>query len=69
MYAYHRMLIDVAERIAGIDVDTAKSSGGVDSLCMTEFGDGKKHHSITGRTANGDMFELILEVSQCQESE
>lgn len=69
MYAYHRMLIDVAERIAGIDVDTSQSSGGVDSLCMTEFGDDKKHHSITGRTVTGDKFELILEVSECQKSE
>lgn len=69
MYKYHRMLIDVAERIAGIDVDTANSGGSVDDMSMSEWSDGKKHHSITGRTAGGDKFELILEVSKCQKSE
>lgn len=69
MYEFHRALIDLAEKAAGIDRDDSPDRGDIDSITMCKFGDDTYHHSIDGRTADGRPFKLSLEVSKCQKSE
>lgn len=67
MYSKLKKLLAYAEDITGYNSENPK--GEITGVGMSKWGDGKIHCTISGKTRNGNEFEIVLAVSECQKSE
>lgn len=63
MYKHLQSMLTIAKNIAGDDL------GSIDELGMGVWIPGTDRIKIKGKTDSGKIFELTLEVSECQKSE